>query len=109
MGPSPPAKMAVIFSTFTALGAIPLYTLGFLPSLSSPTASPVSIWCVSAGLLGLLLGMLLGRPGKVVFLDKVCLNEGPEGTMMTLDFVKMMNVRRGSGGWPRMKLFVEVI
>ena len=65
--------MAVIFSTFTALGVIPLYTLGFLPSLSE-----VSIWCVAAGLLGLLLGMLLWRPGKMVFIDKVCLNEVPE-------------------------------
>lgn len=74
--------MAVIFSTFTALGVIPLYTLGFLPSLSGLAASAasaeVSIWCVAAGLLGLLLGMLLWRPGKMVFIDKVCLNEVPE-------------------------------
>ena len=74
--------MAVIFSTFTALGVILLYTLGFLPSLSGLAASAasaeVSIWCVAAGLLGLLLGMLLWRPGKMVFIDKVCLNEVPE-------------------------------
>lgn len=75
--------MAVIFSTFTALGVIPLYTLGFLPSVGGLAngAGKVSLWCMAAGLLGLLLGMLLWRPGKTVFIDKVCLNavESVEG------------------------------
>ena len=36
----------------------------------------VSLWCLVAGLVVFLLVLLLARPRKMVFVDKVCLNEG---------------------------------
>ena len=112
--PLPGAQMAVIFSTFTALGVIPLYTLGFLPSVGGLAngAGEVSLWCMAAGLLGLLLGMRLWRPGKTVFIDKVCLNavESVEGLGWDWDGMHIMSESCESCGvWKAIKLAGEVV
>ena len=69
-------QMAVIAGTLASFAFMPLYTFGMVPSVPG-LRTDVSIWCLCFGLLVFLLVFLMGRPQKMVFIDQVCLNEGP--------------------------------
>ena len=75
--------LALISGTLAAAAMMPLFSLGFLPAIpgnlwkdEAEAETVVSLWCLVAGLVVFLLVLLLARPRKMVFVDKVCLNEG---------------------------------